>query len=91
MIHIRIDSEPLNINARFACGLVWPLPESDVYFDEEERTAAYLATHPQAEVCPGCFPGGRPQLGTPISELSGRPGHRGYEQFRRIAESWGYD
>ena len=31
------------------------------------------------------------KLGTPISELSGRPGHPGYEEFKRIARSWGYD
>lgn len=30
-------------------------------------------------------------VGTPISELSGRPGHPGYEQFKAIAASWGYD
>lgn len=30
-------------------------------------------------------------LGTPISELSGRPGEPGYERFRDIAASWGYD
>lgn len=31
------------------------------------------------------------RLGTPISQLSGRPGYPGYEQFRAIAQSWGYD
>lgn len=30
-------------------------------------------------------------LGTPISELSGRPGHPGYAEFCRIAKSWGHD
>lgn len=30
-------------------------------------------------------------LGTPISELSGRPGTPGYAEFVRIAKSWGYD
>jgi hypothetical protein len=30
-------------------------------------------------------------IGTPISELSGRPGQPGYERFRDIAASWGYD
>src|SRR4051812_44728851 len=29
--------------------------------------------------------------GTPINQLSGRPGHRGFEQFCAIAASWGYD
>lgn len=45
------------------------------------------------------FRGDRP-LGTPISELSGQPGdprnpddprHLGYEKFKRIARSYGYD
>lgn len=30
-------------------------------------------------------------LGTPISKLSGRPGHPGFAEFCRIAASWGYD
>lgn len=29
--------------------------------------------------------------GTPISELSGRPGHPGYDEWLRISRSWGYD
>jgi len=29
--------------------------------------------------------------GTPISELSGRPGEPGFGEFCRIAKSWGYD
>lgn len=29
--------------------------------------------------------------GTPISQLSGRPGTPGYAEFVRIAKSWGYD
>jgi hypothetical protein len=45
------------------------------------------------------FRGDRP-LGTPLSELSGQPGdprnpsdprHAGYERFKRIARSWGFD
>jgi hypothetical protein len=31
------------------------------------------------------------RLGTPLSELSGRPGHPGYDRFVAIAKSWGYD
>lgn len=39
-------------------------------------------------------------LGTPLSELSGQPGdprnpndprHAGYEKFKRVARSWGFD
>jgi len=31
------------------------------------------------------------RYGTPFSELNGHPGHKGYEEFKRIAKSWGYD
>ena len=31
----------------------------------------------------------RRSFGTPISQLSGRPGHAGFGEFCRIAESWG--
>lgn len=31
------------------------------------------------------------RMGTPINQLSGRPGHAGFEEFSRIARSWGYD
>lgn len=31
------------------------------------------------------------RLGTPISQLSGRPGHPGFERFDQIARSWGYE
>jgi hypothetical protein len=30
-------------------------------------------------------------IGTPLSEVSGRPGHPGYGEFCRIAKSWGHD
>jgi hypothetical protein len=36
------------------------------------------------------FRGDKP-LGTPLSELSGQPGKPGYDNFLRIAKSWGYD
>lgn len=29
--------------------------------------------------------------GTPISEISGRAGHKGFAEFVRIAKSWGFD
>ena len=32
-----------------------------------------------------------PPLGTPISELSGRPGEPGFQKFSDIAKSWGYE
>jgi len=46
-----------------------------------------VTSDPKLVDCPKCK---RPQIGTPISQLSGRPGHPGYEEFCRIAESWGY-
>lgn len=30
-------------------------------------------------------------IGTPASQISGRPGHPGFEEFKRIARTWGYD
>jgi hypothetical protein len=92
MIHIRTDNERENSKSRFACGIGPEIPSGDVYFFESEglrRVAAHLAVH-GGEVCPGCFPGGKPELGTPISQVSGRPGHPGYAEFKRIADSWGY-
>ena len=34
--------------------------------------------------------GGKP-LGTPLSEISVRPGEPGYAEWVRISKSWGYD
>ena len=84
MIHIRIDNAELNRDAKFACGIAWPLPGGDKYYHASESAADRLAD------CPKCNPHPR-QLGTPIGQLSGRPGHPGFEQFRAIAQSWGYD
>lgn len=85
MIHIRIDGETENSKRRFACGIGPELPVGDTYFFDGEVSAALRSD------CPGCNPGGPKQRGTPISQLSGRPGHPGYEEFKRIAASWGYD
>lgn len=30
-------------------------------------------------------------IGTPISQVSGRPGHDGYAEWCRISRSWGYE
>lgn len=84
MIHIRIDDEELNSKRRFACGIGPELPPGDMYYFASESAADRLAD------CPGCNPVPR-QLGTPISQISGRPGHPGYDEFKRIARSWGYD
>jgi len=83
VIHIRIDDEVENSKRRFACGIGPELPAGDVYFFQGESRADYAD-------CPGCNPGGARQLGTPISNLSGRPGTNGYGEFLRIAGSWGY-
>jgi len=32
-----------------------------------------------------------PRPGTPLNELSGRPGFPGYDRFKQIASSYGYD
>ena len=84
MIHIRVDNEELNSKRRFACGIGPALPTGDVYFFNGESGA-------DRSDCPGCNPAGPREIGTPLSQLSGRPGQLGYEQFREIARSWGYD
>ena len=83
MIHIRVDDGECNEQRKFACGIGPDLPPGDKYFFLSERGA-----HHQVD-CPGC--GGPQPLGTPISKLSGRPGHAGYENFAAIARSWGHD
>lgn len=84
MIHIRIDDERENSKRRFACGIGPELPKDDVYF---------FADEPQSDSsdCPGCNPAGPRELGSPLSELSGRPGSHGFERFKQIAETWGHE
>ena len=81
--HIRIDHAVLNRERRFACGIGPELPAGDTYWFEDEAQADFAT-------CPLCNPTPR-RLGTPLSELSGRPGHPGFDQFKAIAASWGYD
>lgn len=50
---------------------------SDQYPDDE---LGYIASPAPAK-----------EIGTPISELSGRPGTKGFAELSRIAKSWGYD
>lgn len=83
MTHRRIDDNELNKDARFECGIGWPLPEGDQYVFEGELSPMVT--------CVGCGGGPAVPPGTPISELSGRPGHPGFERFCEIARSWGYD
>lgn len=84
MIHIRVDNEIENSKRRFACGIGPELPEGDQYYFAGEWRS-------ERADCPGCNPAGPRPLGVPISQLSGRPGHPGYERFKQIAASWGYD
>lgn len=84
MIHIRIDDEIENSKRKFACGIGPELPAGDKYFFVTESAAYHKAD------CPGCNPEGPKQYGTPLSELSGRPGTNGFAEFSRIAESWGH-
>ena len=84
----------------YSCGIVagWSCDSCGIGFAEHEYPRELLPddvpimTDKEAH-------GDRP-LGTPLSELSGRPGpkddighpdHARYENFKRIARSWGYD
>lgn len=84
MIHIKVDNQPENAKRKFMCGIGPDLPEGDKFYFAGESGAS------QSD-CPGCNPSGPRRIGTPISELSGRPGHPGYENFKAIARSWGYE
>jgi hypothetical protein len=86
MIHIRTDDNELNSNATFACGI--SLAELRAAGDKAYHYSEALAD--LCADCPKCNPRPR-QLGTPLSQLSGRPGHPGFQSFWEIARSWGYD
>lgn len=84
MFHIRVDDEIENSKRRFACGIGPQLPDGDKWVGDSE-----VGLHHMVD-CPGCADH-RGHLGTPLSELSGRPGHRGYARFVEIAASWGHE
>jgi hypothetical protein len=84
MRHIRVDNEVENSKRKFACGIGPSLPVGDTYV-----FAGEVGLHSTVD-CPECSPNLMPP-GTPLSELSGRSGHKGYERFVEIANSWGYD
>lgn len=91
MIHIRVDDDDVNSKAMMACGLgpgLDKLPKGDRYYFEAECSNPFRYNKVD---CPGCAPAGPVQIGTPLSQLSGRPGEPGYAEFCRIARSWGYD
>lgn len=86
MIHIRTDHHKLNCDAVFVCGI--SLTElrvaGDKYYHRDESVSDFAADCPKCNPCPR-------QLGTPLSQLSGRPGHPGFDKFCEIARTWGYD
>jgi hypothetical protein len=84
MIHLRVDNEPSNTKRRFACGIGPELPDGDKYIFDGE-----LGLYNMVD-CASCIGSQLSQLGTPISQLSGRPGMPGYAEFCRIAATWGY-
>ncbi len=86
MIHILDDSHGDGTLAkrRMICGIAGALPAGDVFWYPSEANADYAD-------CPGCNPDGPRRRGTPLSQLSGRPGEPGFAEFCRIAESWGYE
>lgn len=84
MIHLRIDGEVENSKRKFACGLGPELPAGDQYVFEGDFLFHMVD-------CVRCGGGPKGKLGTPISELSGQPGHKGYAEFKRIASSWGFE
>ncbi len=76
-IHIRVDAWIDEYTGeysigRIACGLD-VLPDGDTAVFEAESYAHHVAD------CQKCNPGGPIPYGRPISQLSGRPGHSGFE------------
>lgn len=55
----------------------------------EQEAGAYEPMDDDVQISFARDPGN--PIGTPASELSGRPGHPGFEEFKRIARSWGHD
>jgi hypothetical protein len=64
-----------------ACGMR-QLADGHAYVNDTAAACLHVT-------CPTCLPECQ-QLGTPISQLSGRPGEPGYERFVVIGRSWGY-
>lgn len=66
---------------RMACGMR-QLSSGHAWTDDTKVASLHVN-------CPTCLPQCQ-RLGTPFSELSGRPGEPGYSEFVRIGKSWGY-
>lgn len=73
------DDPSVGIVGGWSCECGEGIAEHEVGYDYHESDV-------------GVPPAPRPaKLGTPLSELSTRPGEKGYDEFVRIAKSWGYD
>lgn len=83
-MHIRVDESWENAKRKFACGIGPELPIGDQWVGAEESSLHHRVD------CPGCS-GHKRQIGTPLSELSGQPGRKGYDKFVQIARSWGFE
>lgn len=94
LCHIQVDmgEHTPNSKRRMHCGIGPELPPGD--------TLVYEGESWRRVTCKGCLgikdgspdePAPVEELGTPISQLSGRPGEPGYAEFCRIARSWGHD
>lgn len=89
--------EPADFSVGIMCG-GWYCAPCDVAIGEHEVEREHFPDDVPLMTATE-FRGDGP-LGTPISELSGQPGdprnpddprHAGYERFKRIAKSYGYD
>lgn len=70
----------------YSCGIVggWYCDACDLGVGEHE--------YPREPLEDDVYPSSpKKEIGTPISEISGRPGHPGYAEFCRIAKSWGHE
>lgn len=90
MIHLRVDDWwnagdygdlVRGPHFRMACGMR-QLSSGHAWTDDTKVASLHVN-------CPTCLPQCQ-RLGTPFSELSGRPGEPGYSEFVRIGKSWGY-
>ena len=71
-----------------SCGIVggWYCDACDLGIGEDD----YEPMEGDVGIAPTPRDPSKP-LGTPLSQISGRPGDPGYEEFCRIAGSYGYD
>lgn len=73
----------------YSCGIIagWYCDACDMSFAEHEYPREQLED--DVSISPTTLRVGE-QIGTPISQLSGRPGQPGFKKFCEIAFSWGY-